>query len=280
MTYTVYSVPSLFLRTTDSVITSKVFHPFDMVSTDLPLHTCTVVPQQVYDLSKTSSYAGLPGAGGCYSVNNLPNNNGCPGAFHGWCQIASLPSAGNYRLAVEDTGVNTTTLGWGSHEYSVMVCNSGAPPGSGCVADAATTVAAWNNMTVTFFAPGNTADFDLANIPAVYAGRTISIGIFDPGDGSGNVLMRIVPPAGSGVTVNVPPGIRSGTDDLGPGAILASQSTDRIYNGRWITTVVTLPATYAGGWWQVHYDTTGTPTDTVTVKLALVGSPIHLVTPG
>ncbi|HEY7778684.1 MAG TPA: pilus assembly protein TadG-related protein [Ktedonobacterales bacterium] len=280
MTYTVYRVPSLFLRTTDQVVSSKVFKPFDMMSGDLTNHGCSTAPQQVYDLSQASSYPGPAGAGGCFAYNNLPNNNGCPGAFHGWCQIATLSKAGNYRLAVEDTGVNVTTEGWGSHQYAAMVCNSGAPPGAGCVADSGTTMAAWNNMTVFYFASGNTADFDLANIPAVYAGRSISIGIFDPGDGSGNITVRIVPPVGSGAAVAPPPGIRSGTDDLGAGAILASQTNDSIYNGRWITTVVNLPATYTGGWWQVHYDATGSPSDTVTVKLNLIGSPVHLVTPG
>ncbi len=46
----------------------------------------------------------------------------------------------------------------------------------------------------------------------------------------------------------------------------------------WITTTITLPSTYSGGWWTIHYAVpNGSPADTVAIKFSLVGSPVHLV---
>ena len=172
--------------------------------------------------------------------------------------------------------------GWGSKQYALKVCGPGSYTPStlyGCVTGANTTVAAWNNMTVFYAAPQAAADFDLSYLPPTYAGRTISVDLFDPGDSSGNVYMEIIPPAGSGVTVTYPAGIRTGTDPgNGLTGILASSGGDTIYNSLWIKTPVSLPSTYPGGWWQIHYNVSnGTPADTVTIAFDVVGSPVHLV---
>jgi hypothetical protein len=186
---------------------------------------------------------------------------------------------------VEATGVTNPLLGWGSKQYGLKVCGPGAYTSTtlyGCTTGPNTTLAAWNNMTVFYAAPSQAADFDLAYIPSTFSGRTISVNIFDPGDSSGNVYLQIVPPAASGITVTYPAGIRTGPDPgNGRTAILASSGGDTIYNGLWLDTQVTLPAGYAGGWWQVHYNvSSGTPADTVSVAFDLVGSPVHLVTLG
>jgi hypothetical protein len=224
---------------------------------------------------------GGPQLGGCVSTATL--------CFQQWCQISpagGLTGGALYRLAVEVSGATNTTQGWGSHHYAVEVCGSGVVPGTGgpCASGVGTTVGAWNNMTVYYSIQSSVATFDLGCIPTEYAGRDINIGMFDPGDASGDVYMQILPPAGSGITVNVPPGIRAG-GGANSNAIFASNAGDTIYNGLWINTSVTLPSTYTGtcsgasptGWWTLQYTVTGTPNDTVSVDFSLVGSPVHLV---
>src|SRR5260221_324613 len=88
---------------------------------------------------------------------------------------------------------------------------------------------------------------------------------------------RLIPPLGSGILPSalVPIGINSGYDDT---TTIAIDATGRAYNGRWITVKVSLPSSYAGGWWQIHYDViNGTPTDTLTFSFSLAGSPLHLI---
>lgn len=291
MTYTLYQVPYLYLRSGDIQVSSVTSPPYDMLSRDLSAHGCATDGSQAYDLSQLSSYqAGGPGRGGCVSTSGP----GTPATFclQQWCQISPAGglSAGTlYRLAVEVSGMTNTTQGWGSHRYAVEVCSASVTPGTGgpCAAGAGTVVGAWNNMTVFYAIQSSVATFDLGCIPTEYAGRQINIGLFDPGDASGNVYMQIMPPAGSGVTVNVPPGIRAGAGAYA-NAILASNNGDTFYNGLWINTTIQLPATYTGtcsgaspaGWWTLQYSVTGQPNDTVSVNFSLVGSPVHLVQPG
>jgi Flp pilus assembly protein TadG len=259
MTYTLYRVPLAFSRGNDVQIGTKTFEPYDRMSTDLANHGCA----QLLDPSTLD----------CVTFANMEQGN----CFMAWCQIGTLGNPGLYRLAIEDTGLSNTLNGWGEKDYALKVC----PPGTttatviGCATTAATSIAAWNNMTVYFSSPNTSSYFDLANISAAYAGRTIQMSLFDPGDGSGSYFLRLVPPAGSGITVPVPPGINSGLDDTATNSINAS---NRAYNGRWVNTVLTLPANYAGGWWQIHYNVIGgTPSDTVTFKFTLIGSPLHLL---
>lgn len=275
MTYTLYQVPYLYLRSGDVRVASTVFQPYDMLQADLRVHDCRTDGTQAYDLRGTSTYAGAPSTNpaNCVSVATT--------CFQRWCPVGTVTSAGLFRLAVETTSMSGALVGGGSHQYSLEICKIGSlPSGSGpCAANAGTTLAAWNNMTVFYGVSGSTATFDLGQIPAAYAGRQINIGIFDPGDASGNVYMQIIPPAGSGVTVSVPQGIR--TPPSGPyvNMIQASIGGDAIYNGRWINTLVTLPPNYSGGsgWWQLTYITSSSTSDTVTVSFSLVGAPVHLV---
>jgi hypothetical protein len=259
MTYSLYSVPLSFSRGNDVLVSSKTFQPYDRLTADLSAHGCA----QLYDVV----------ASACATFATMDHGN----CYMAWCPIGTLGGPGLYRLALEDTGLANTLNGWGEKDYALKVC----PPGTtaaaviGCTTTPATSIAAWNDMVVFFSSPNTSAYFDLANISPAYAGRTIQLGLFDPGDGSGTITLRLVPPAGSGITVPVPAGINSGIDDTGNAAIDAS---NRAYNGRWVNTIVTLPANYAGGWWQIHYSVVGgTPGDTVTFKFSLIGSPLHLL---
>jgi hypothetical protein len=278
MTYTLYKVPLVYLRSGDVQQSSTVFQPYDMLTKDLSVHDCATDGSQVYDFRGTSTYQGVPSTS---PTDCVATSTTC---FQRWCPVGTVTSAGLFRLAVETTSMSGALVGGGSHQYALEICSFGVAPRTGgpCAANPGTTLAAWNNMTVFYGVAGSTSTFDLGQIPTAYAGRQINIGIFDPGDGSKDIEMEIIPPANSNATVARPTGIRPGTSPVvNPSAIQASLGGDAIYNGLWINTLVTLPPNYdgtaSGGWWQLQYITTGSTSDTVSVSFSLVGAPVHLV---
>ena len=136
---------------------------------------------------------------------------------------------------------------------------------------------------------------DMACIPTSYAGRTLSIQIFDPGDGSGNIYVGIAEPGVGTADVTYPGLDPSYIATIDGDSVVHARFCTPItgpdynaFNGVWLTAAVTLPANYTGdcssgpsstGWWQMIYaSANGTPGDVVGMKLSLTGSPVHLLT--
>jgi len=254
-------------------------------------------------------------------------------------QGQSSTSTGIYRLVVEATGLDANTNvydsqitdGWGQHSYAVKLCaGSPASPvncsdgqggnGTNTSVSPSMYIFGWNNMDVTFQAPLTTATpstsdpatscvtsnaygyacMDLGCIPTAYAGRTVTISLYDPGDGSGNLFLGVTPPPGAGstTTVTYPSYLSTQTYD-GDTVFQAHYSNGyRPLNGLWVDIALTLSPSYQGdcvtasgtsgnpGWWQLVYLTTDAPgsgsqpTDKLAVSFTLVGSPVHLVPVG
>ncbi|HEY7984434.1 MAG TPA: hypothetical protein VID73_09710 [Ktedonobacterales bacterium] len=152
----------------------------------------------------------------------------------------------------------------------------------------------------------------IAYIPAAYAGRTVILQLFDPGDSHGhgdNAYFMIVPPDPC-IAINYPnPTVSGGVSDnwvrqapyggtifpavtgsctQSTNSIFASQRNgggqvpgDDIYNGLWIPITFTLPPTFAGGqFWLNEFSNQGKNFDQMAVSAALAGgkgSPVHLI---
>lgn len=219
--------------------------------------------------------------------------------------------------------ISGTTDGWGQHSYGLKVCASnsvttpvgcsdggnGSTYGPGQLNFPGVAIFAWNNMDITIQATLSTASasqsspatsciknnstpyacLDLACITSEYAGRTVSVRLFDVGDGngSGSLYVSIVPPSGSGATVSYASWATTATIN-GYTAVQTKSGSSRPYNGLWLDAVLTLPPSYTGtcatqnsGWWQIMYASNDTqPTDKIAVEFSLVGSPTHLVAVG
>ncbi len=262
LSYSLYKAPVQFERDTDTLLTTKSFSSLDNIGTDNSAHGCS---------------GGTP-----YWDPQAQNCVADPGYVEKWYPFYTITQAGTYRLAVETTGA------YGEHEYGLKLtdaasrttCTEGAPSASAgttalCPAQDGPRIWAWNDMCVYFISSG-TAVFDLGEIPAAYAGKTLNFSLFDPGDGS-NVQMSILDPSGN------PAPLPSWVRTVGPssnGIINASQSSDHYYNGLWLHLPITIPAGYnptAGNdWWQVKY-TGSAINDTISISISLSGSPIHLV---
>jgi Flp pilus assembly protein TadG len=274
MSYTVYYVPLPFERAQDQ---EKAVWPAP--SLDMNSGKCTGGTPAYDPDGKTASLNGTPG---CVALPSYikPNTGSAGGYIAGWYPMQVLSGGayttytfsapGTYRLALEVTG------GYGYHQYAVKVTDTSgnAPP---TVNGQSTRLWAWNDMCVYYNQSGQNAIFDLGEIPAAYAGKTLTFSLFDPGDAGGDVRLEILDPNNNPVTF-------SSTQlpwlNLSGGGTQINASNG-VYNALWLHLPIPIPATYnptAGSdWWKIEYFAIN-PSDTVTASITLSGSPIHLVT--
>jgi len=189
-----------------------------------------------------------------------PNFTGASGTLGYNYAIVVPPGAGNVKVQIFNP----------AFDPSFSKNDGFSPPPAG------TQLWGWNDMCVYFKTSGANSIFDLGEIPAAYAGKTLDFSLFDPGDSSGNVYMKILDPSGN--PVQLPSWVRT----VGSSGGTELDASGRYYNGLWLHMPIAIPATYnppAGqDWWQIEYLTpNGQPTDTITINISLNGSPIHLI---
>ena len=269
MDYALYYVPLPFERATDTLLTTFYAPSLDLYPTDLSKHGCAT--GQAYDPDGLT--ASLNGTPGCVSLPSYITYNSATLSYtNHWYPLPAtqtggtyiITNPGTYRLALEATGK------YGYHQYAVKVTDTaGNPPPAGV------RLWAWNDMCVYYNQSGtNSATFDLGEIPAAYAGKTLTFSLFDPGDAGGSVYMEILDPSGN--PVQLPAWVRTVAGSGGK----EMDASNGYYNALWLRLPIPIPATYnptaPNDWWQVKYIATN-PTDTVTASVTLSGSPIHLV---
>jgi hypothetical protein len=255
MTYTLYSAPLLFERSQDVMLGSP-FQPASLDVADKSAHGCSAAwdPQAQQCLSSLPSYVD-----NWYILYIIPNSN----------------KPATYRLSVNATDY------YGSKNYGLKVTPKGSAPTS-TAAPAGVRIFAWNEMCVFFNLSGGSGDsfFDIGEIPADYAGKTLHFKLFDPGETSGSSSLDMFIHDPSGAAIQLPNWLRTtsnGTD------LETSINGDHIYNGLWLDMPIGIPPTYnpapGSDWWQVEYKATGSgvSNDKITISIGLSGTPVHLV---
>ena len=217
--------------------------------------------------------------------------------------------AGQYRLRMDSLNYDGTrpspdgASGPGhSHKgYAVRVLDAAGNPCANC------TLGAWDDMCI--YTPisvpaGGSFTIPEFSVPPDYAGQTVTIDIFDPGDisGGGNVDLYILEPSGA-VARPIPPATVAvynlGTSrSTSPGTLVTPPLADPTqafveattggtshFNGNWVHFEVPIPTNYNPGnnpnnwYWSVKYVISAgvTATDTITVAIGLKGNPAHLL---
>ena len=126
-------------------------------------------------------------------------------------------------------------------------------------------------------ASGNTV-FYLAEVEEVHAGKDLVIGLWDPGDASGNHSLRIRDPHG-----NLPSCTWTSTNPSYPGGTLAAcdiPTSSSRFNDHQVEIRVHLADTYTCGldcWWKIDYNYPGQTNDTTTWEARIEGNPVKLV---
>ena len=232
----------------------------------------------------------------------VASNDPSPSTYKNqWYTLCSfVPTvAGIHPLVVKSSNIpGVTDSGGGTNQFSIRATTSASTKPS---------VYAINDMSV--YTPGanstsNTSLFYLANISSEYAGKSLVVDLYDPGDGScgngcsGFTMQFRTPPGGAPAAI---PGNSAGSiackynskgsTTIGPATpntsnnctikTLNAGSSSGIYNGLWLRVAISIPANYTcttDCWWTVKYNfSSGTSTDRTVWTVTLLGDPVHLV---
>jgi hypothetical protein len=303
MKYTVFSMPNQFIRSMDQFRSRLVVHPLDARNWNQPNN-------QYQDVTSGTAYTQTYGADG--HPTNLME-------YHAWMDIAG---PGGFTSGISTYSGSTAVLGPGTYRLRLdtLEANGSNPPGNSAahkgyalrVADSggynacgSCSLSAMSDMGI--YTPVNlpaagTFNVPLFQLPPDYAGKTVSVDIFDPGDmsGSGTMTLGISDP--SGVIANLSPG-SANMYNLGnrranyPGGatLVSSSAIPRVvvnngagsapFDNYWLHFDLPIPTSYNPGanpanwWWGLQYGTSGSVTgnDTITVAVSLKGNPAHIV---
>jgi hypothetical protein len=332
MEYTVFVVNTPFIRASDSEISKVKVYPIDASGWWRNPANCNGPCTPAKNYNPINSLGGY--------ITQQWDANGNPvnmQTYHSWVDVTNYTGAGDggtfqrlltpaagllppgsYRLRVDTLGFDGTnpptnggSPGGQAHKgYSVRVVDqNGQMTGSGSCTGCS--LGAWDDMAVytpVAVAAGGHFDVPMFKVPPDYAGQTVTLDIYDPGDisGGGSVDLFVLDNTGAVLTVSAPNAIRVwdvGTTrtNSGPAAactggggltnppvpclaqtgqpqtatVRATSSGSLNYNGHWIRFEVPVPGTYNPGanpnnwWWSLRYQITTNVTSTDTLTFAV-----------
>jgi len=306
MKYTVFTMPNVFIRSSDQFNSRLTVDPLDARNWNQPNN-------QYQDVYTGTTYTQA------YAADGHPTNLM---EYHAWMDAAG---PGGYTAGLSTYSGSAAVLGPGTYRLRIdtLEFDGSNPPGNSQahkglavrVADSggyskcgACSLSAMSDMAI--YTPVNlpsTGSFNvpLFQLPPDYAGKTISVDIYDPGDTngattSGTMTLGIADP--SGAIANVSPGVAKmynlGTQRSnypasatlvasGPNPIVTVRTSGGSvpFDNYWLHFDIPIPVSYNPGaspsnwWWSLQYGISGsvTGTDTVTVAVSLKGNPAHLV---
>ncbi|MEY2461515.1 MAG: hypothetical protein QOG30_3345 [Acidimicrobiaceae bacterium] len=228
-----------------------------------------------------------------------------------WATFYSASATpGRYFLQVYTSANEANSFG--INAFGIQAILGSGSPGTGAVgsgANACTTVVGATGYLATCprvsgidaisifgnLANGTTASFYLTSVDPVYAGKTMDLQLFDPGEGA--LTMQVLDPNGSPVSFTwdtpctAPPAAATGGCTGGPTTTLdvsgngtqpvAGEYNAYKYNNRMVNVHIPLPAsfaTYSGKtWWKIAYTYNSAPNDRTTWSASISGNPVHLI---
>jgi hypothetical protein len=318
MEYTLFSEPNAFTPSSDTELSQMIVDPLDARNWNLSKPTYLDVRNGNTIKQNWNGSTGVP-------QNALQ--------YHSWLDVASGKITGNDQGSISYTpgyGPLTAPLGPGQYRLRIDTLeeNGGNPPSDGTAGSSfahkglgvrvtdsggaslcsACTLSAINDFSIyTPIALPVSGAFQvpLFQLSPQYAGKTISVNIFDAGDmsGSGNIYLGFIDPQTSALLDLTGTGRTATVWNLGSqlsnyatnNATVVSQPTvveQLVTSGgnyyaasKWYTFDIPIPSTYNPGinpvnwWWNLQYRTSGsvTATDTITVTAGLKGNPAHLL---
>jgi len=238
-----------------------------------------------------------------------------------WVNLYTLsaPTAGRYYLQVQTAANEANSYGSNgfalrAHPATAVWNNSTSVcttiPGDPTYSSSCPQIHGVDDMSIFANQTGSSASFYLAQVDPVYAGKTMKVDLFDPGEGASK--LEILDPNGNpvnfdwttpcgtvnGVTIAAPSGAscNGSTHTAGANNVAyldvsgtgtqpySNLSSTSKYSDRTISAFIKLPSDYTGAygtktWWRIRYTTTtGTVTDRTTWSVSILGNPVHLVT--
>jgi hypothetical protein len=235
-----------------------------------------------FEVDRSAAYGGNGDYGFGYTGGGAGDCTSSP--YHmQWWNLASGLGQGQFRIHV------TTSVG-STAESAIKSFGIEATVGSGPTPH----VYAQTRMVASIIVNG-TAVFYMAQIPAVHAGKTLQINLFDPGD-IPNSSFRVLIPTAAGYSYATFTWTASGSwcgkpTSGGPTTTIVASGPDcgvAYYEDYWLTIRVPIPMSYTAptppgepgpGWWKIQYATLGSSADITTWSINIEGNPVHLVVP-
>ncbi|HVS07404.1 MAG TPA: hypothetical protein VHK65_14755 [Candidatus Dormibacteraeota bacterium] len=308
--YTLFSITNQFIRSTDVKLTQTTVYPIDATNWNAnpPRYknvNSGAIITQTYDaqgnptnMSIYHNWIDVPTYSGTNDSGLVSlNQYGNPGSY----LTGGMLVAGTYRLRVDNLEHDGDMPGNqpnASHKaYAVRVLDSNRN-----LCTTSCSLGAWNDMS--WYTPIATQTFKLPlfQLPPYYAGKTVTVDIWDPGDisGAGNVYIDIIDPVTNAIATSAT-GVKiydlgvqrsnAGTLISAPGntqaTVLATSNNTVYYNGHWLHFEIPVASTWNPGnnpanwWWSLQYRTNlangSVAIDTVTVAVGMKGNPAHLL---
>jgi hypothetical protein len=248
----------------------------------------------VVDTGNTFALQDQVDKGGQYSGDQRYSDGGYDGSTSGdcsgdpyhnqWYRLATGLAAGMYHLQVTTSSLDNASVS-AENMFGIEAVANGP---AGARVYGLTRMCAYNNVN------SGSALFYLAQVPAIHAGKTLQIQLFDPGDVGGDAFLRIKQPTPSGYVNATFSFTASGGVGPQSGSNLTQLQTSisgRVqYDGAWVTITIALPNNYGAGgltppgetepgWWKIEYQITAAGNDTITYQVNIRGNPVHLVIP-
>ena len=231
-----------------------------------------------------------------------------------WANFYSAAAApGRYFLQVYTAQNEANSFGINAFGIeAIMGGSSTIPPGNGTVGsgvNACTTIVGGTGYSATCpkvagidaisifgnLQNGTTASFYLTSVDPVYAGKTMDLQLFDPGEGA--LTMQVLDPNDLPVQFTwdtpctSPPAAATGGCSGGPTSVLdvsgnGTQPVPGEYNGykfnnRMVNVHITLPSSFVAyngkTWWRIAYTFNAAPNDRTTWSASISGNPVHLI---
>src|SRR5438105_618025 len=317
MKYTLFSEPNQFTPSLDTKLSQMIVDPLDARNWNLSPPTY-VDKRSGQTITQKYSGTGAPTDAlqyhawldiASHAIN--ANDKGSISYTAGYGPLSGALGPGQYRLRIDTLEWNAANPPSNGTEgtsnaakgFAVRVTDSGGVNLCGaCTLSAIDEIGLFTNIAIP---SAGSFQLPLFQLPPDYAGRTISVNVFDAGDmtGTGNLYIGFIDPqtdallnlGGTGATATVW-NLQNQLSNYGTSnATIVSQPTTveqlvtsgiTYYgNGNWYTFDIPIPSSYNPGtnsdnwWWNFQYRTTGSVTahDALTITVGLKGNPAHLV---
>ena len=204
------------------------------------------------------------------TINSGSNSGTHRNRWYRMCRINN-PVNGIYILRTQNGG---GSIG-GTNSFSFLAAANSISP--------QVRIYAINSMSIFTNAPTGQATVYIAEVDPIHANKTLELRFFDPGEGSGNAYMTVVPPPGvsgysctwtaTDVTDNSNPTSGSGC------SIQTTAGGSARFNGEWVTMQISIPPSYTCSsdcFWKMDLDL-NTAHDRTTWEAKVIGNPVALV---
>ena len=203
-----------------------------------------------------------------------------------WLTYATfVASVGTYRMNIQTTPVSGSPAD-ASNQFAIKATSASGvqPQVYAGLAGSQSAMSIYNNIM------SGSAYIYLAKINSTFAGKTMEVDLFDPGEVNGNAFMSFYMPTATiwkasafrwqdcgASLINATCG---SWHNVAAGGSLQTSNGSALFDGHWVVVQIDVPTDYVApqdGWWKIYYNMSAAAHDRTTWRVSIIDSPVHLV---